>query len=283
MQPLFRRGQLVLIAGAPRLKGLRWEFVHPRVTFFEGDQEAPGEVLPVYTLTEGLRQHQIRRIIQLAVDEFAQFVPEVFPEDYLAAKQLCSIQPALREVHRPSCTARLQEARYRLVYQELLIMQLALAIRQRQLAERQKAVALPLTARVDARIRRLFPFPLTPEQDLVIHEITTDLGRTFPMNRLLQGDVGAGKTAVAAYAMLVAVAQGAQSVMMAPTEILARQHFQTISELLATSQVRIRYLSGGTTPKQRETLLQELRDGQVDASIRKLRGRAKFSIRCLCL
>ncbi len=267
MQQRFRRGQTVLVAGAPKLKGMRWEFVHPRVTPLEGEDQAPGEVLPVYSLTDGLRQHQMRRIIQATVDEYAALVPEVFPEGYLASHQLCSIQTALREVHRPSCPARLQEARYRLVYQELLTMQLALAFRQRQLSERQRAIGLELNTKIDARIRRLFPFQLTPEQNAVIAEITSDLGRTVPMNRLLQGDVGAGKTAVAAYAMLLAVAHGAQAVLMAPTEILARQHFHTISELLASSQVRIRYLAGGVSGKQRESIVQELQDGRVDILI----------------
>lgn len=267
LQQRFRRGQTVLVAGAPKLKGMRWEFVHPRVTPLEGESQAPGEVLPVYSLTDGLRQHQMRRIIQSAVDEYAALVPEVFPEEYLASHQLCSIQTALREVHRPSCPARLQEARYRLVYQELLTMQLALAFRQRQLSERQRAIGLEINAKIDARIRRLFPFQLTPEQDAVITEITSDLGRRVPMNRLLQGDVGAGKTAVAAYAMLLAVAHGAQAVLMAPTEILARQHFHTISELLASSQVRIRYLAGGVSGKQRESIIQELQDGSVDILI----------------
>lgn len=267
MQQRFRRGQTVLVAGAPKKKGMRWEFTHPRITPLEAETNAPGEVLPVYPLTEGLRQHQMRRIIQSAVDEFSTLVPEVFPEDYLASHQLCSIKTALSEVHRPTCTAQLQEARYRLVYQELLTMQLALAFRNRQLAERQRAISLELNTKIDARIRRLFPFQLTSEQDAVLTEITSDLGRTIPMNRLLQGDVGSGKTAVAAYAMLLAVANSAQSVLMAPTEILARQHFQTISELLASSQVRIRYLAGGVTGKQRESIVRELQEGHVDLLI----------------
>ena len=264
MQPRFRQGQTVLIAGTPKLRGIRWEFVHPRVTFLEGESESPGEVLPVYSLTEGLRQHQMRRIVQAAVDEFVENVPEVFPEEFLAAKCLRSIRDTLRDVHRPPCTARLQEARYRLVYQELLIMQLGLALRQQQLVSRGKAIPLERSARVDARIKRLFPFELTVDQLTVIHEITDDMAKARPMNRLLQGDVGAGKTAVAAYAMLSAVAHGAQAVLMAPTEILARQHFQTLSTMLANSQVSVRFLSGSTTARQRETLMAELKDGQAD-------------------
>jgi ATP-dependent DNA helicase RecG len=264
MQQRFRPGQTVLIAGSAKLRGMRWEFVHPRVTFFEGESETPGEVLPVYSLTEGLRQHQVRRIVLGAVEEFVEHVPEVFPPEYLAAQGLASIQNALRDVHRPSCPARLQEARYRLVYQELLIMQLGMALRQQQLVQRSKAVPLEKSARIDSRIKRLFPFELTVDQVAVIDEIAADMGKSWPMNRLLQGDVGSGKTAVAAYAMLLAVAHGAQAVLMAPTEILARQHHQTLSAMLAKSQVRLRFLSGSTTARQRETLEAELKEGQAD-------------------
>ena len=263
----FRRGQSVIVSGTPQQRGLRWEFVHPRVTWIEGASDATGEILPIYALTEGLKQHQIRKILQHTVAEYAHHVPEVFPADFLATQKLCSIQTALGEVHSPSCNARLAEARYRLVYQELLIMQLALALRQRQLLARSRAVPLPNEARIDARIRRLFPFELTEDQNRAIRELATDLARPFPMNRLLQGDVGTGKTAVAAYAMLLAVAHGSQAVLMAPTEVLARQHFQTLTELLKDSQVRLRYLSGAMPAKEKNALKEDLAEGDVDLLI----------------
>ncbi len=143
-------------------------------------------------------------------------------------------------------------------------MQLALALRQRQLLARSRAVALQSDARIDARIRRLFPFELTEDQNQAIREISADLARPVPMNRLLQGDVGTGKTAVAAYAMLLAVAHGSQAVLMAPTEVLARQHFQTLTELLKESQVRLRYLSGATPAKQKTAVCEAFAAGEAD-------------------
>ena len=136
----FRRGQSIVVSGTPQRKGLRWEFVHPRVTWIEGATDHLGEILPVYPLTEGLKQHQIRKIMLNAVEQYAGYVPEVFPAEFLAEQQLCSIETALREVHGPTCAARLAEARYRLVYQELLVMQLALALRQHQLMMRERTV-----------------------------------------------------------------------------------------------------------------------------------------------
>ncbi|MCA9151764.1 MAG: DEAD/DEAH box helicase, partial [Planctomycetales bacterium] len=267
MEHRFQRGQKVLVSGQPRLQGLRWQFVHPRVTPMAGDETAPGEILPVYSLTEGLKQHQLRKIIQNAVDECVQLVPEAFPLEYLQSRQLCAIDEALREVHAPSCSAKLAAARYRLVYQELLVMQLGLAMRQKQLLERQRAIPLPCDARIDARIRRLFPFELTQDQLQAIGEIVTDVGQPVPMNRLLQGDVGTGKTAVAAYAMLLAVVHSSQAVLMAPTEVLARQHFNTLQSLLGQSQVRLAFLSGASTPKERKLLAEKLSEGQIDLLI----------------
>jgi ATP-dependent DNA helicase RecG len=260
----FRRGQTVVVSGTPHRRGLVWQFAHPRVTWVEGSEENTGEVLPVYPLTEGLKQHQIRRIVQRVVEQCVEQVPEVFPAAYLADERLCSIQTAIREVHIPTCAARLADARYRLVYQELLVMQLALAFRQQQLMTRRQAVPLVCDARIDARVRRLFPFQLTADQSQAIGEIATDMARPYPMNRMLQGDVGTGKTAVAAYAMLLAVAHQTQAVLMAPTEVLARQHYQTLSQLLQASHVRLRYLSGATPIHDRAVLMKELASGEAN-------------------
>jgi ATP-dependent DNA helicase RecG len=267
MADRFRRGQRVMVSGAPKLNGLRWQFVHPRVTPLDQAENQPGEILPVYPLTEGLKQHHLRKIIGNALDEYASCVPEVFPPEFLRQAGICSITEALREVHQPTCNSRLAEARYRFVYQELLVMQLALAMRRRQLAERQRAISLPWDVRIDARIRRLFPFELTEDQLRVIEEIRADLSKTVPMNRLLQGDVGTGKTAVAAYAMLLAVAHGGQAVLVAPTEVLARQHFETLSQLLSRSQVRIQYLTGAVTGKRRAELVEAVAAGEIDLLI----------------
>ena len=163
-------------------------------------------MLPVYALTEGLPQSRLRTIIHHVVDELADEMPEVLPVSLLALRQLWPIGQALRGIHMPRDSEDVEQARRRFVYQELLALQLALALRRWNLQRSERAPALPATAKIDARIRRLFPFELTADQQQAIREIADDMGRCVPMNRLLQGEVGSGKTVVAEYAMLLAVA-----------------------------------------------------------------------------
>lgn len=140
-----------------------------------------------------------------------------------------------------------------------------------------QAEPLELTAKIDARIRRLLPFALTAGQNQAIAEISGDLERNVPMNRLLQGDVGSGKTIVAVYAMLLAVAHGTQVVLMAPTEVLARQHVLTLERLLAGSQTRIGWLTGGQTAKGRQEVLAGVASGEIQVLVGT---QAVVSVRC---
>jgi ATP-dependent DNA helicase RecG len=268
MRPKLVEGRRVLVSGEPKLEGLRWEMAHPRIEFLADDEDAPaGRILPVYSLTEGIIQTQMRRIVAGVVETHAGLVEDVFPDDYLDAHRLWPIKAALPQVHAPSDHASLKQARRRLIYQELLTLQLALAIRKWRLSHRRKAPELPTSSKIDARITRLFPFELTPGQRQAIDEISRDMARPFPMNRLLQGDVGSGKTVVAMYAMLLAVAHGNQAALMAPTEVLARQHLETLSRALAASKVRLALLTGSLTPSERRQTLQRIAAGEIDIVI----------------
>ena len=253
----------VLVSGKPRKQGLRWEFVHPQIRPLEDDEDATGQILSVYGLTEGLKQWDLRRAVRSVVDALASELDEVLPSYFRDQYELCGIDEAIRQIHFPHDQIQLNAARRRFVFQELLVLQLALAFRRAQQLSRG-AIALPCDARVDARIRRLFPFPLTEGQEQVIREITADMGREVPMNRLLQGDVGSGKTVVAIYAMLVSVVSKCQAALMAPTEVLARQHYESLSKLLAAAQVRVRLLSGSLSPAQRRETLAAIAAGEVD-------------------
>ena len=199
-----------------------------------------------------------------AVEAYAGLLDEVFPAEYLSAHDLLPIQTAVTEIHAPRDPASLAQARRRFIYQELLVLQLALALRKQQRAQPSRTPPLVADAKIDARIRRLFPFDLTAAQNQAIQEITADLARPTPMNRLLQGDVGSGKTVVAEYAMLVAVAHGYQAALMAPTEILARQHAATLQRDLRDSRVRIRVLTGSLTAAQRREVRDQLAAGEAD-------------------
>jgi ATP-dependent DNA helicase RecG len=271
-QPWIRQklveGKRILVSGEPALEGMRWEMKHPRIELLADDEDAPaGRILPVYSLTEGLNQTQMRRIVSGVVESHAQLVEDVFPEDFLEAHQLWPIRAALPQIHEPDSEASLEQAKRRFVYQELFVLQLALAIRKWRLSHQRQAPPLPTSSKIDARITRLFPFTLTAGQRQSIDEIAADMARPFPMNRLLQGDVGSGKTVVAMYAMLLAVAHGYQAALMAPTEILARQHLQTLSTALAASKVRLALLTGSLTAAERKEVLDKIAGGEVDVVI----------------
>ncbi|MHB8863580.1 MAG: ATP-dependent DNA helicase RecG [Pirellulaceae bacterium] len=265
MHKRMMRGRRVMLSGTPKRRGLCWEMSHPRVANLdEAEQPPQGQMLPVYALTDGLPQSRLRKIIHHVVNELADEMPEVLPESILAARQLWPIGRALRGMHMPRTSDDIGQARRRFVYQELLALQLALALRRWNLQRSQRAPELPATAKIDARIRRLFPFELTGDQQQAIRELAEDMGRCAPMNRLLQGEVGSGKTAIAEYAMLLAVAHGHQAVLMAPTEVLAQQHFHTLREDLQQSRVRIDLLTGSLTGNPRQRLLEAVQAGNVD-------------------
>lgn len=268
-QPFLREkfavGQQVLVSGKPKLRGLVWQMQHPRVETLADDETEPrGRILPVYPATEGLEQWQIRRAVQSAVDVGAGLLDEVFSPAFLEAHRLLPIEQAVREVHFPGDRVRLDEARRRFIYQELLILQLGLAIKRAQQRLQAQAPRLPVTPQIDVRIRRLFPFELTAAQQEAIGQIAADMGESVPMNRLLQGDVGSGKTVVAVYAMLLAVAHRQQAALMAPTEVLARQHASTLDRLLAASQVRRGLLVGGMPAKERAEIVDRAAAGELD-------------------
>lgn len=264
----FALGHDLLITGKPKLNGGVWELAHPQVQWLDTEEHDPGsKLLPVYPLTEGLNQGQVRRIVAGAVEACADALDEVFPKEYLDEHELWPLRRALAGIHAPADRGCLDQARRRFVYQELLVWQLALAIKHEHLHNRRAAPPLEATAKIDARITRLFPFELTAGQRQAIGEVAADMGRPHPMNRLLQGDVGSGKTVVAVYALLLAVAHSQQAVLMAPTEVLARQHAATLAQALTASRVRWCLLTGGLSAEERRTALVGIQQGEIDVVI----------------
>jgi ATP-dependent DNA helicase RecG len=268
MRDKFKVGQHVLMSATPRFRGGRWEMAHPRVIWLDGEEDQPEmKLLPLYPLTEGLSQHQLRRIVATAVERFGPALEEVFPEAMRAELELMPLAESLPAIHAPQNAEELARARRRFVFQELFILQLAVVARRWQQRIGFRAPALAASAEIDSRIRRRLPFELTLGQQAAIGEVAQDMAQETPMNRLLQGDVGSGKTVVALYAMLVCVAHGYQAALMAPTEILARQHIETLAGMLRASRVRHLLLSGGLTAKERDQALVDIAAGNVDVVI----------------
>jgi len=225
-----------------------------------------GGIIPVYPLTEHISQTQFRKIMKEAVHDFADRIEEVLPKELLVKNQLLPLDRAIREIHSPETFDTLKRAKTRLVYDELLTLEMAMALRRSGIKE-ETGIAFKVGTNVDTHIRNLIPFTLTNAQERVIHEIITDMRSNKPMNRLLQGDVGSGKTVVAIYAILVAIANGYQAAFMAPTEILSEQHFQTIQKYLQHSHVRMQLLTGSTNSKYKKDALEQIRNGQIDLVI----------------
>jgi ATP-dependent DNA helicase RecG len=283
MAKRFERGMRIVLAGVPKRGRNGWEFNHPEVRWLAKDEVAHGsEWLAIYPLAEGVQQSHVRIAVQAALDHAAGICPEAFPEAMLAEKGLLPIEEALREIHCPSNQGTIDASRRRLVYQELFMLQLALRMHRGQQKRAHAAPSIVVDARLDARIQARFPFEFTAAQRRVCAEIAADLAKPEPMNRLLQGDVGSGKTAVAVYAMLATIATPVvtatgpssehgvskarryQAAIMAPTELLARQHHESLRRLLATSGVEVDLLVGGQTAKEREKVLTRVAAGEAD-------------------
>jgi ATP-dependent DNA helicase RecG len=261
----FDLGQAVLFSGTPKFREKRWEFSHPQCQLLDHDDRdtTPG-ILPRYGLTDGLAMHELRRMTSTAVEHYSSLVVDRLPAEFRTSLQLPVLSIAVRNLHRPATLDDYTQGRMRVLFDDLLEFQLAIALRRRYWQRDRRAIALDCTAKIDARIRRLFPFRFTAGQDQAVAEIVADLTHDQAMHRLLQADVGAGKTAIAVYAMLVAIANEAQAVLMAPTEILAQQHWQTIERLLGNSRVERRLLTGQLTPRLRQALLEEIATGRAN-------------------
>jgi ATP-dependent DNA helicase RecG len=267
----FAEGDVLVVSGKPSAGKGRGplRMTTPEVEKFDPaeDGEAEplgwGRIVPVYPLTKGVGQRDLRRAVHEALASHLREVVDPLPPALVAGEGLLPLAKAVAAIHFPASMEEAEEARRRLRYDEMFGLQAALALRRRSLVREERGFAYDLRPEIDRRIRRRFPFPFTAAQDRAVRDILGDLAASHPMNRLLQGDVGSGKTAVALYAMLTAVAHGRQAAILAPTEILAEQHFRGFRRLLEGSRVRIEILTGGVTAKARKALLLPIADGRV--------------------
>ncbi len=219
-------------------------------------------VVPVYHSTAGLSQRVIRRAALAALELAGDSLPETLPPSLRSENNLCSLAFAIREIHFPRDMENAEIARRRLVFEEFFILQTAL--RARKIMNR--SASPHVFADLDfSPFTSLLPYALTDAQRRVLGEIAADLGSGFPMNRLVQGDVGCGKTVIAAAAMYLAVKNGCQAAMMAPTEILAAQHYEALSPLFARLGVPCRLITGSLTKKRKAEITEALLSGEIKA------------------
>ena len=232
----------------------------------EGSSTKTGKIIPIYPLTYSLSQNTIRKIIENGLSEVDGKLEETIPEYLLDKYSLCDINTAISKIHFPDNFAEFNLARKRLVFEELLSMQLALLSLKNKYEVKKTGIAFDKAAKMSDVIDNL-PFKLTGAQARVLEEIDSDMEKDRPMNRLLQGDVGSGKTVIALIAAYKAVKSGYQAAIMAPTAILASQHLETFIDILGDTGIRCELLISAITKKKKEELLARLERGEIDIII----------------
>ena len=238
----------------------RWRTVDP------GQQltEHQGYYRPIYPATEDLTSAQIERVVQPVLDDAVALIDDHFDDTFRARHNFPTLAEAYRMLHAPADEDQVKSARRRLAYDELFMLQLGIALKRQYTRTQLHAPDLRWSDAIDQHIRHRFGFTLTPAQDQVVRDIAADLQQTIPMNRLLQGDVGSGKTVVALYAMLMAAASNKQAALMAPTELLAEQHYLSITDMLQDSNVNVALLTGSLTPVERDSIRTRIEAGDID-------------------
>lgn len=238
-------------------------FVQP---FNEAAEEAPG-ILPVYPLSGGLTQNNLRKWMRMALALAAKELPESLPAKIVEQCKLPGRYEALRNIHFPTSLEALEAAKRRFVFEELFLLQCGLLYYRQQSHDAREGVKHGADGKLLGQLEAGLPFKLTEQQQLAWKEISLDMQDKKPMHRILQGDVGSGKTVISALAMTKAAENGYQSCIMAPTEILAAQHFETLQEYMAPLGLRVALLTGGMRVKARRELLLNLELGLLDVVV----------------
>ncbi len=275
----YREGQVVRLSGPVKWVGRGVQFSQPKVEPIESEAVHTGRIVPVYPKSEAIKEGSLRRWLHTAIEgardrsgkvvasPLVRYVPEPLPDAVRERQGLPPVVDALEQIHFPDDPVALFRARRRLAFDELLTLQLATAQRRSRWAAEAKALALTVTdGELDAWTSEL-PFTLTGDQRRALSQIRTDLARSVPMSRLLEGDVGSGKTVVAALAMRMAVRSGGQAAFMAPTELLAEQHFATLSRLFERGGPTIELLTGSVSGERRARVLARLASSALDAVV----------------
>lgn len=232
----------------------------------ENSNKNTGKIIPIYPLTYSLTQNTLRKIMENALNEVNGKLEETLPNYIINKYHFYDINTAIKQIHFPDNFEKFKLARNRLVFEELLSMQLALLSLKNKYEVKKKGISFSKDAKMSDVINNL-PFKLTKAQLRVLEEIDNDMESDKPMNRLLQGDVGSGKTVIALTAAYKAVKSGYQATIMAPTAILATQHLESFNEILKDTGIRCELLISGITKKKKEDILQRLANGEIDILI----------------
>ena len=275
MKSQFPKNSGIMVSGTVKLNSYDGQLTLDKPTYSIMDYEVTdnqnlnlARIVPIYPLSENLNIKSLRKIIYNAIELFEKEIPTVLPDFIIKKYHLLEKSEAIKQIHFPSDNDKLHQARYTLVFEELFLIQLKLAHLR---AENNKHISsIPLKIKKDGLVMKFIeslPFKLTEAQQRAVNEILNDLHSTKPMQRLLQGDVGSGKTVVATIMLLAAIENGYQAAIMAPTEILAQQHYNNMINWLSPLGVKIELFLGSIGKKQRQISETNLRNGQADIAV----------------
>lgn len=268
LRELYKTGNEYIVFGKPQEFNGRWSMAHPEVDPVNSSQ-AQAEFRGIYPLTEKLRNRGVTsrllyQWIQNALAVYAPSIAETIPAEILAQYRFMGAREAILTVHKPTEAETLRRARERLKFEELFYLQLNIQRYSTRRGGAVRGIPFPRIGQFfNSFYSEMLPFPLTGAQKRVLKEIRADLGSGRQMNRLLQGDVGSGKTIVALMTMLIALDNGTQACIMAPTEILATQHYESMRPMAAPLGINVRLLTGSTKKKERDAIAAELADGSL--------------------
>ena len=265
IEKTIRDGGEFVLFGRIGFKGRLPEMINPVIETESTAGSKTGKIVPIYPCTAGLSQRNIRESVEKALAVLSEPIPEVLPAAVRQAYKLMPVETAIRQVHTPPDFDTFEEARRRLAFEEFFVLQIGIGMVKTQ---RQSGTAPKFgDVKCIAKFAEQLPFELTGAQKRVINEICADLIKDTPMNRLVQGDVGSGKTIVAAAVMLAAVRSGYQAALMAPTEILAKQHYEKLIKLFEPLGIKLVFLSGSQRAAEKRESLEMLADGRADIAI----------------
>jgi ATP-dependent DNA helicase RecG len=265
-EKIYQRGQILAISGKPEIDKYGITFAHPDIEIIEDEEITEykeGRILPKYRLSEtmvkvGISLKLLRKVMKTIIEKELNFIEETLPDNIIKDFGLPEIKKAILSLHFPEDERILAKAKYRIKLEELFFYQLNLGLAKTKQTQSETAPLINPKSKLARTVYDNLPFELTIDQKKVIREITNDLNSTSPMNRLLQGDVGSGKTIVALLTMLAAIENGYQVALMAPTEILAEQHYQSLKKFFSELNIEVVQLLGGQKVKLRREVKEKI-------------------------
>ncbi|WMJ76088.1 MULTISPECIES: ATP-dependent DNA helicase RecG [unclassified Sedimentibacter] len=260
-------GESYYIFGTAKASYGKFEMINPDIELCKNDWKSK-KITPIYSLTYGLSNNELTKIMKMALEAYYERIENILSDDLIDEYKLLPRKKAIKNLHFPLNGRAYSESKKTIAFEKLLIMQMGLTAIKSSLKSNSPGNVIT-RLNLSEKLVDAIPYKLTDAQLRVIEEIKNDMSMVKPMNRLVQGDVGSGKTVVAVYALLAAVSSGYQASMMAPTEILAMQHYQTITEYLSMADIDISvaFLSGSTKAKDKNEIIKRLKDGEINIII----------------